>query len=173
MLKVGITGGMGSGKTTICRIFEVLLVPVYYADIEAKRLIQNDPQLILEIKAYFGEETYLPDNTLNRTLLADLVFNTPEALAKLNSLVHPAVKNDFLFWAKQQAAAPYIIKEAALIFESESYKVLDKVITVFTPSPIRINRVMERENMDKDSVLSRMKHQMPEEEKIRQNKFVL
>ncbi len=172
-LKVGITGGIGSGKSTVCRIFEVLGIPVYYADERAKWLMHNDPKLIEGIKSAFGEATYHPDNTLNRPYLADLVFNDKEKLKILNSLVHPAVFQDGLDWNEVHGDTAYTLKEAAILFESGSYLTVDKIITVFAPKELRIERVLQRDNTDKAAIEARMSKQMPEEEKIERSDFVI
>lgn len=172
MLKIGITGGIGSGKTTACKIFEILGVPVYYADDRAKQLMVNDEKLIKTIKSVFGEESYLKNGELNRKHIADIAFKNKKKLEQLNKTVHPAVKKDFENWCKNQDGA-YIIKEAALLFETGSYKELDYNITVFAPLDIRIKRVITRDNIDKESVLARVKNQMSDEEKIKLSDFVI
>ena len=172
-LKVGITGGIGSGKTTICKIFETLGIPVYYADNRAKWLMVNDPHLIAGVKKMFGEQAYFPDGALNRKYLANTVFSNPEQLNQLNQLVHPAVANDSRNWHNSQIEVPYTLKEAALLFESKNHLVLDKVITVFCPENIRLKRVMERDNVSEAEVRSRMNRQMPEEEKLKLADYII
>jgi len=172
MLKVGITGGMGSGKTTVCKIFETLGIPVYYADERAKWLMVHDKELRQGIEALFGREAY-DKELLNRQHIARVAFSDPEKLKQLNALVHPAVLKDGLYWHLKQKGAPYTLKEAALIFESGSYKTLDKVITVFAPKAIRVERIMKRDNSKKEEILSRMEKQMPEEEKMERADFVI
>ena len=130
MLKIGITGGMGSGKTTVCKIFETLGIPIYYADERAKYLMTRDQQLIHKIKLIFGSEAYQEDYHLNRKFIADIAFKRPEKLKKLNEAVHPVVFEDGNLWHEKQKNVPYTIKEAALLFESGSYKTLDKIITI-------------------------------------------
>ena len=141
MLKIGLTGGIGSGKSTVAKVFEVLGIPVYYADEAAKRLMNEDENLKEKLQQQFGKQTYV-DGKLNRGYLSSLVFNDPEKLAILNSIVHPATIEDAAKWMTQQKT-PYVIKEAALIFESGSQKDLDKVIGVFAPAPLRILRVIK------------------------------
>lgn len=165
MLKVGITGGIGSGKSSVCKIFEVLGVPVYYADDRAKALMTEDQELVAGLIARFGEDTY-QNGQLNRPYLAEKVFNDKEALAALNALVHPAVAKDALKWHQQHQNAPYTIKEAALLFEAGSYKQLDQVIVVTAPKAIRIKRVMQRDGSTQEQVEARMDNQWPEEKKI-------
>ena len=173
MLNIGITGGIGSGKTTVCRLFELFGIPVYYADPRAKALMTEDPELIEQIKSIFGEAAYLPDGSLNRKHIAGIAFNDKSRLAMLNAVVHPAVARDGEQWQAQQAVAPYTLKEAALLFESGSYKQLDKVITIFAPRELRIQRVLRRDQSDRAAVEARMDKQMSEEEKLRLADFVI
>ena len=171
MIKVGITGGIGSGKTTVAKIFEVLGIPVYYADDAAKRLMIEDIVLKEKIEQAFGKDTY-DNGILNRAKLSSLVFNNPEKLALLNSIVHPATIADADKWMQQQTT-PYVLKEAALIFESGSNKMLDKVIGVFTSAEQRIQRVMQRDNISEEAVKTRMNKQMNENEKMRLCDYVI
>ncbi|MEM7105121.1 MAG: dephospho-CoA kinase [Bacteroidota bacterium] len=173
MLKVGITGGIGSGKTTICKLFEVLRIPIYYADIRAKALMTEDPELVKRIKEKFGEKTYWTDGSLDRKYLASIIFKDKEKLRELNELVHPAVFRDAEKWQSQQKDVPYTLREAAIAFESGSYKFLDKMITVFAPEEIRIDRVIKRDFTNRSEVLSRIAKQMPELEKIKRSDFVI
>jgi dephospho-CoA kinase len=167
MLKVGITGGIGSGKTTVSKIFEVLGVPVFYADDHAKRVMVEDSILIDAIKQEFGNESYLDDGSLNRKYIANIVFNDAARLDKLNAIVHPATFRAFDAWVAQVGDVPYILKEAALLFEAASYKLCDKAIMVYAPLETRIARVMKRDHISRDEVLSRNAKQMPDEEKIK------
>jgi dephospho-CoA kinase len=171
MLKVGITGGIGSGKTTAARIFALLGVPVYDADSSAKRLMSEDESLKASIIRQFGAEAYL-DGRLDRAWLASQVFSDPAKLAQLNALVHPATLADARKWMAGQTAA-YTLKEAALLFESGSYKDLDKIIGVSAPEDIRIQRVMQREKTTEEEVRKRLDKQMPEAEKMSRCDFVL
>jgi dephospho-CoA kinase len=172
MLKVGITGGIGSGKTTICQIFEMLNIPVYYADYQAKWLMQHDPELKNSIINNFGETAYQPDDTLNRAYIAKLVFADKKLLTVLNDLVHPAVFRDSERWFSEQNSH-YAIKEAALFYETGSYSQMDKMIVVTANQEERIKRVMQRDGVDRESVLARMDKQLPEEEKIAKADFVI
>lgn len=172
-LKVGITGGIGSGKTTVCRIFEMLGVPVYYADDRAKAIMVENPAVIEKVLALFGLEAYLPDGSLNRHYIAGIVFHDKKKLEELNAIVHPAVFEDGGKWHEQQLEAIYTLKEAALLFESGGYKALDIVIAIYAPQDIRIERVMKRDGVSKDTVLARMKNQMPDEEKMKLADFVI
>ncbi|MBO3700371.1 dephospho-CoA kinase [Roseivirga sp. E12] len=144
-LLVGITGGIGSGKSTVCQIFEVLGVPIYYADDRGKYLLSNNSSLVESVKREFGAESYSKDGQLNRSYLADVAFSNPTELKKLNELVHPAVATDFAEWVQSHQNHPYVLKEAALLFETESYKSLDKVICVFASKKTRVERVLLRD----------------------------
>ncbi len=173
ILKVGITGGIGSGKTTICKIFETLNIPVYYADDRAKWLMANDPDLVAKMKSLFGKEAYLETGTLNRKFISNKVFSDKSLLEKLNSIVHPAVFEDGNRWHESFIDVPYTLKEAALIFESGGYKLMDKMITVFAPKELRIQRVMKRDGVTKEAVEARINKQMPDEEKVKRADFVI
>lgn len=171
MLKIGLTGGIGSGKSTVAKVFEVLGVPVYYADDAAKKLMTENEELKASIINAFGEEAYGSGN-LNREFIATQVFNNNEKIKLLNSLVHPATIKDALEWMQLQKA-PYIIKEAALIFESGANKDLNYVIGVKAPAPLRIQRTMQRDNISADEVKARMNKQMDEEEKLQLCDYVI
>ncbi len=171
MLKIGITGGIGSGKTTVAKIFEVLGIPVYYADEAAKRLMQEDEELKQKIKQLFGEAVY-KNGTLDKKYLADIVFNAPEKLALLNALVHPATLKDADNWMQRQTT-PYTLKEAALIFESGAHGHLDYVIGVTAPAPLRILRTMQRDGITREAVIARMDKQMDEAIKMKLCDFVI
>jgi dephospho-CoA kinase len=171
MKRIGLTGGIGSGKSTVARIFEVLNIPVYYADAASKRLMNEDEELKEKIKNSFGEDTYI-NGELNRKYLSDRVFNDSQKINLLNSLVHPATIKDALEWMRMQKA-PYVIKEAALIFESGSNRDLDYVIGVKSPIDLRVKRSMARDNISEDQVHARMNKQMDEEAKIRLCDYVI
>lgn len=173
ILKVGITGGIGSGKTTVCKIFELLGIPVYYADGQAKQLMVSDPRLVAGVKKLFGPDSYLPNGALNRPFIAKEVFGDDRKLEQLNRLVHPAVAEDSDRWHHAQENVPYTLKEAALLFESGNHKQLDKLITVFAPEELRIRRVVERDHSSPEEVRERMAKQMPEEEKMKRSDFVV
>lgn len=171
MKRVGLTGGIGSGKSTVAHIFEVLGIPVYYADDASKRLLNEDEELKDKIKTAFGKDAY-SNGELNRKYLSDLVFNDSEKINLLNSFVHPATIKDALHWMQMQKA-PYVIKEAALIFESGSSKDLDYVIGVKSPVELSIKRAMARDNISEEQVKARMDKQMDEESKIRLCNYVI
>lgn len=165
MIIVGLTGGIGSGKSTVARFFEELGVPVYFADDRAKALMTHDEVLKRAITELLGESAYMSDGRLNRPYIAGVVFNNADLLDKLNGLVHPAVGKDFKAWAALQNTA-YVIKEAAILFENGSYTAADKNILVTAPIELRIERVISRDGATKESILARMQHQWPDEQKI-------
>ncbi len=172
-LRIGITGGIGSGKTTACKIFEQLGAPIYYADDRAKAIMVEDDEVKSKIIALFGAGAYTSDDLLNRKHIAATAFSDPEKLRALNAIVHPAVFRDAERWQSEQAGAPYTLKEAALLFESGSYKSLDKLIIVSAPIDLRIQRVVERDGLSRQEVEARIRQQMPDEEKLRLSDFVL
>jgi dephospho-CoA kinase len=163
MLKIGITGGIGSGKTTVAKVFEILGIPVFYADQVAKTLMHTDKLLIEALKEAFGDQVY-SNGELNRTYLAAIVFDDERKLLTLNQLVHPAVLRAFNNWAAVQQNTPYVLKEAALLFESGSYKLCDKTILVVAPRELKIQRVMERDMIPEEHVLARMNKQFTEDQ---------
>jgi dephospho-CoA kinase len=171
LLKVGLTGGIGSGKSTVAAIFEVLGIPVYYADAEAKKMMNEDEAIINTIKKIFGEESY-QSGKLNREYISSIVFSNPEKLKELNSIIHPATISGALKWMNQQTT-PYSIKEAALIFESYSEKDLDYIIGVTAPEEIRIKRAMMRDDISKEKVEERIKEQMNEVDKMNLCNFII
>ncbi|HEY2348553.1 MAG TPA: dephospho-CoA kinase [Puia sp.] len=171
MLKIGLTGGIGSGKTTVAQIFEVLSIPVYYADSAARDLMNKDPELKKNIISAFGTNAY-KNGELDRSYLGSVVFPDKEKLNLLNSIVHPVTIRESENWMKNQKA-PYAIKEAALIFEAGLGKYLDYVIGVTAPESLRIERVVERDHISKEKVLDRIRNQMDEKEKISRCDFVI
>ena len=171
MIKVGLTGGIGSGKTTIARIFETLCIPVYYADDAAKKLMNSNEDLKTAIINNFGEDSY-KNNELDRKYLAAIVFNNIQKLELLNSLTHPVTIKDAAEWMARQTS-PYIIKEAALLFESGATEHLDYVIGVHTPQHTRIKRVMERDGLTTEEIMKRINRQMDEEMKMKRCDFVI
>jgi dephospho-CoA kinase len=172
MIKIGITGGIGSGKSTVCKVFSVIGIPVFNADEEARRLMQEDKNLVEKIKELFGEEAYLNEK-LNRAKIAAMVFENKDLLQKLNALVHPAVGKEFIRWAAKQTDQPYVIKEAAILFESNAHKGLDYVIAVSAPEKLRIERIMQRDGVSAEQVKQRMKNQWPERKKVQLADFVV
>ncbi|RYG28374.1 MAG: dephospho-CoA kinase [Chitinophagaceae bacterium] len=170
-LRIGLTGGIGSGKSTVARIFEVLGVPVYYADLAARELMNTDVHLREDIIAAFGNRSYANEK-LDRAYIADIVFKDPQQLGVLNQLTHPATIRDANEWMQRQTAL-YTIKEAALIFESGSSAHLDYVIGVYTPYPLRLQRVLHRDNASREQVIARMDKQIDENIKMKLCDFVI
>ena len=164
-LTVGITGGIGSGKTTVCRVFQLLGVPVFEADTVAKNLYDSNSEIKAGLIRLFGEEIYTPDNLLDRKKLASLIFTNEIHLAKVNELVHPIVRKEFEKWLKLHKNAPYIIHEAAILFESGFYKMMDFTILVTASENERIARVMARDGVSEQMVRKRMQKQWSEEKK--------
>jgi len=175
MLKVGITGGIGVGKTTVCKIFATLGIPIYEADSRSKWLLVNDNTLKTAIQNSFGEEVYLSNGQINREFLAQQIFTNPLAAKHLESLIHPAVRTDFEEWLNNQPLQlPYILKEAALLVEAGSYRELDKLIVVTADKDLRIKRVLARDAHRTQAELEAiMLKQLPEEEKIKRADFVV
>lgn len=174
MLKIGITGGIGAGKSIVCRMFEQLGIPVYDADSRAKWVMNHDNELRRELEATFGVQTYSEAGGLNRSYLAGKVFNDPEQLTLLNKLVHPHVKADFIQWVEGQKQAPYVIKEAALMYESEAWRQMDQIIAVFAPLPVRVKRVLQRDQQRSEAeVQAIINKQLSEEDKMKRAEHVL
>lgn len=172
-LWVGVTGGIGSGKSIVCRFFHLLGIPVYSADDRAKWLMAYQPELKSQLTAIFGKESYLEDGSVNRAFLAEKVFSDPENVKKINSIVHPAVAEDFKIWAENQNT-PYVIKEAALLFESGAAKELDAVINVSSPLKIRKTRVQMRDpHRSEEQINHIINQQMPDEEKSELADYVI
>jgi len=172
MIKVGITGGIGSGKSTVCKVFKGLGIPVFEADPVAKQLMTSDPEIRLALIEAFGTAVYLPDGTVDRKYLAALVFNDESLLAKLNSIVHPAVLKEFNEWCSTKQTT-YILHEAAILFESGFYKLMDKIIAVVTDEDERIERVMKRDKTTIELVRQRIQNQMSDAERIKMADFVI
>lgn len=172
--QIGITGGIGSGKSTVCKIFAALGIPIYEADSRAKWLMSNDLQLIQKIKDTFGEAAYTTDNQLDRQYIASQVFNDGDKVKLLNSIVHPKVGEDYLDWVNANQSAPYLLNEAALMYESGRYKTLDKVITVFAPVELRVQRVLARDPQRSQAEIEAiMQKQISEEEKIAKADYII
>ena len=165
MYKVGITGGIGSGKSTIARIFESIGIPVYYADKEAKRLMNKNPSLKQDIKLLLSNEAYHKNGRLNRKYIAERVFKDKALLAQLNNLVHPAVRYDFESWAERQENS-YVLKESALIFEIKGQSYFDATILVIADKETRIERIIKRDKSNRKAVIDRMNNQLSDEIKI-------
>ena len=168
---IGLTGGIGSGKTTIANYFHSFGIPLYIADDEARKLMQSQ-KIINAIKTVFGDGIFEKE-TLNRAKLAEIVFNEPEKLEKLNAIIHPAVKSDFKEWLLQNKNAPFIIYEAAILFESGNYANCDYIITVAAPIDTRIERVMKRDKTTRELIIKRMEAQWTDEQRISKSYFVI
>jgi dephospho-CoA kinase len=172
-LQIGITGGIGSGKTLVSKIFACLGIPVYDADSHAKELMTTDGILVSQIKKEFGDLSYLSDGTLNRKYLSEVVFNKQERLDVLNKLVHPRVGENYTQWVKRHNNKAYVLKEAALLFETGSYQALNKIIVVHAPEEVRIKRVIHRDGRAEQQVREIIRKQMSEEEKLKRADFII
>lgn len=172
MLKVGITGGIGSGKSTVSAVFVTLGIPFYNADARAKWLTEHHPDIVREIIALFGNQAYA-FGSYNRKYIASLVFNDTDKLLQLNQIIHPRVEADYKQFCEEHKDTLYTLKEAAILFESGSYKLLDKTIMVLADKELRIRRVCKRDNISREDVLKRMEKQMPDEEKVKLADFVI
>jgi len=174
MLRIGITGGIGSGKSLVCKIFATLGIPVYDADSRARYVMTNDAVLVHQVKEKFGAQAYNDDGSLNRIYLSEEVFNDSQKLEMLNSFVHPAVALDSERWMDENKNAPYTLKEAALLYESNSYKQLDKIIVVTAPESLRVKRVLARDTSKSAAdVLKIIHNQMPETEKVSHADYII
>lgn len=175
MVTIGVTGGIGSGKTTVCKVFEWMGVPVYYADIRARWLIENDPLLKSGIITLLGKEVYSAEGNYLSKKVAERVFGNPDLLAQLNQLVHPVVKKDTMEWltVQKNKKAPYVLKEAALLFESGSYRDMDYILFVSAPLKVRMNRVMQRDGISASDFELRIKSQWPDRRKLKMSDFVI
>jgi len=170
-MKLGITGGIGSGKTSVCKVFNVLGIPVFSSDLDANMIMENDKSIIAGINTIAGRDMYV-NGSLDRMVLADLIFNDNSLLGKVNSLVHPVVAEHFMRWEMQQTA-PYVIMEAAILIESGTSKLVDRIASVIAPVEERVNRVIHRSNLTKEQVLERMRNQMEDDSRIRLSDYVI
>ncbi|BAX81547.1 dephospho-CoA kinase [Labilibaculum antarcticum] len=173
MLKIGLTGGIGSGKSIVGKAFEMMGVPVYVADIEAKRLMVSNEEVRKLIISRFGHGIYDSNLNLNRKLLAEIVFNDSESLKAINSIVHPAVRADFKRWSNQYSQIAYVIQESAILFDTGLYRDFDKIITVTAEEEIRIQRVVDRDSAGREQIVERMRNQLSESERIARADFVI
>ena len=169
---IGLTGGIGSGKSTVANYIASKGIPVYIADDEAKRLMELD-EAKQKIQSLFSESIFNKDKTLNRKRIAELVFNNPSKLQELNAVVHPLVHQHFKNWVKEHENFPFVIKEVAILFETGGNKQCDKVILITAPEDLRIERACNRDNVDRETVLNRMKNQLPEAEKELLSDYVI
>ena len=172
MKRVGVTGGIGSGKSFVCSVFEHLGVPVYHADSKAKELMNRSPQLRESLTALLGKEVYL-EGELNRSYLAHILFRDPAMREKINGLIHPAVFRDFQLWVQKHQGKHYVIQEAAIIFESGDDRLLDRVINVYAPVRERIQRLMRRDNLEPEEIRKRIHSQITEKERRQRADYTL
>lgn len=171
MLRIGLTGGIGSGKSTVAGIFSTIGIPVYMADDAAKKLMHSNEELKALLKNKFGDHLF-PNNQLDRKLLASIVFNDREKLEQLNAIIHPITIKDAELWMSKQTA-PYVIKEAALLFESGAAENLDYIIGVYAPQALRVQRVKKRDGLSSDEIMQRINRQINEETKMKLCDFVI
>jgi dephospho-CoA kinase len=170
-LRLGVTGGIGSGKTTVCRVFSVLGIPVFSADIEAKRIQDTDPDIKDKINTLAGKDLY-SSGKLDRKELASLIFNNKDLLWEVNSVVHPAVINCFRKWIEIQNA-PYSIMEAAILFESGAYRMMDRIVTIVTPLEERIDRLVKGNKLTREQIADRIRNQIDDESRIKKSDYVI
>lgn len=173
MLKIGLTGGIGSGKSIVAKAFGMLGIPVYISDIEAKRLINTDVDVQKQISNRFGNTVYEASGELNRKRLADLIFSDSKALKDINEIVHPAVRKDFNLWCKKRANVPYVIQESAILFDTGLHLNFDKIISVSAKEEIRIKRVLKRDSSDREQVQKRIASQISDAERNEKSDFVI
>jgi len=172
MLKIGLTGNIGSGKTVVAEIFRTLEIPVFYADTEARKLLDVDKTKIQLLKI-FGQGIFSPNGSVKRSVLAEIVFNDKDLLYELNKVIHPLVRTNFKLWCEKHSEETYTLYEAAILFESGHYKEMDKVICVVAPEHLRISRVIDRDGVSKEEVLQRMASQWEEERKVELSDYVI
>ncbi len=171
VFKLGITGGIGSGKSTVCKVFSILGIPVFSADCEARQIMDNDQSVINNINSVAGRDMY-ENGSLDRAELAGMIFNDKDLLGKVNSIVHPVVFERFIDWSARQTA-PYVIMEAAILFESGASRLVDRVLTVVTPMNERIERMLRGNKFTKQQILERMKNQTDDDTRIRNSDYVI
>jgi dephospho-CoA kinase len=169
---IGLTGGIGSGKSTVAHYIASKGIPVYIADAAAKEIMEQ-PDVMAQIKQIFHQNVITSDGKLDRKVIGQLVFTSPELLKKLNAIVHPLVKTHFIDWLQQHKTATFVIMEAAILFESGGNKECDKVILVTAPEAIRIQRTMLRDNTSQEAILNRIQNQLSDAEKIQKSDFVI
>jgi dephospho-CoA kinase len=172
MLKVGITGGIGSGKSTICNFFSLMGIPIFNADLAAKQIMDGSSMVRSQMMLHFGKDIYLPNQALDRKKLAGIIFSSPSLLQKVNSIVHPEVRNTFFDWCKKQHS-PYVVHEAAILFESGFYEIMDFTILVTAPEQMRINRVIKRDELSAKQIKARISKQWPDKKKMQLADFII
>ena len=168
---IGLTGGIGSGKTMVANYMQSLGIPVYIADDEARKIMNTD-EVVETVSSAFGKDI-IENKLVNREKLSKLVFNNPDKLQKLNAIIHPLVKNHFDNWLKEHSDFPFVVKEAAILFESGSYKYCDSIIAITSPIETRIQRVLERDKSSREDILKRMQNQWTDEQRIAKSDFVI
>lgn len=173
MLKIGLTGGIGSGKSIVAKAFEMLGVPVYVSDVEAKILMNTNEDVKNMLTVRFGKDVYDSNGALDRNRLADIIFNDPKALKDINAIVHPAVRTDFKLWCEKYAHLNYVIQESAILFDTGLYRNFDKIITVSAEEEIRIQRVLKRDSSERELIQKRIANQLPDLERIQKSDFVI
>ena len=173
MLKVGITGGIGSGKTLVCNMFSCLNVPIYNADFQAKEIINTNIYIKKELINIFGKNIYLKTGKIDKKKLSKIIFNNKQAIQQINKIIHPVVRTNYHKWLNKHKAQKYTIKEAAILFESGAYKELDKIITVYSPIDIKITRITIRDNIKQSEIIKKMNNQMSDKLKIKKADYVI
>ncbi len=173
MKKIGITGGIGSGKTTVCEIFSTLGIPVFNADLEAKNLQNNNNDIKQLIIKVLGNSVYTNDGILDRKKVAEIIFNDPNALAAMNDIIHPAVRRNFLSWSERYHEVPYVLYEAAILFESGYARDFDQTILILADEQIRISRVVKRDKITEEVIKQRISNQMPDRVKIKKANYII
>lgn len=171
ILNLGVTGGIGSGKTTVCKVFTVLGIPVFSADDEAKRIQDNDRDMQIKINSFAGKDLF-PDGRLDRPEMAKLIFSNIDLLKKVNSIVHPAVFRSYSEWFKKQDS-PYCIMEAAILFESGASRLMDRIVTVITPMEEKIERLLRGKKLTREQIVERINNQIDDEARVRHSDFVI
>ena len=172
MITVGITGNLGSGKSTVCRVFSMLGIPVFNSDEQARIIMNTDPHVRQKLTKLFGDDVYM-NNQLNRKLISDIIFNNKNSLKKINSVVHPAVRNTFNQWRTSHRNFPYIINEAAILVESGGNKDVDKLILVTAPEKLRIERVIKRDKRSVNEIKNITNNQLPDDKKVSFADFII
>lgn len=173
MFKVGITGGIGSGKTIATKVFDILGIPIYNADSKAKEIIRTNAKIQQQLIENYGKEIFLDNGILNKQKLSSIIFNNEKERQKVNSIIHPVVIDDYNNWTKNYSNCNYIIKEAAILFESGAYKDLDFIITVCSPIELRIQRIVLRDKISKSLIEKKIQSQLSDKEKIKLSDFVI
>ena len=173
MKTVGLTGGIGSGKSFVATIFSSIGIPIYSSDIEAKKLMTESNTVVKGIKSIFGPQAYLKDGTLNKKLITSLIFTDKDKLERINQVVHPAVRKDFRKWANQQGNVPYVINEAALFIENGNYQNFDLLISVLSPMELRIQRLQIRDQIKRSEILLKINNQSSDQEKIAKSDYLV